>query len=297
MTDADGERLARELFLRAALPGLAGDSATRLAEVLRPVEAATDEVILRQGEPPEYFYFVVDGEIVMEAEGLKPWIFGPRSIVGVIDAIMGRKRPRAGRATRPSQLLMARSSDWFELLEDDPRLSRGSSLGLARQIHEQWLRVGAPPPQGTLQPPAGPLPVYEKLLVLRDSALLSSAGLQATASLAVIATEIRLGTGETLFQLGAEVDTLHIVAYGAIELTRHDTSFRVIHGSGDLVGGPAALARALAQYEARALMPSLVLKISDDDYYDQAEAHPDLIRAALAYLVRTRERFLDRASG
>ncbi len=293
MTTSDGEQLARELFLRGSLPGLTGDSATRLAEVLRPVQARAGDVLLRAGEPADEFYFVVDGEVAMEAEGASPWLFGPRSIVGIIDAIIGRRRARSARATRRTRLLLARSSAWFELMDDDPRLARGATMALARQIHEQWLRVTQPTSAGMLAPPAGPLPFYEKLLVLRDSALLSSAGLQASASLAMIASEVRLERGEVLFAPGTELDTLYFVAYGAVELTRAEPPFRTVHGSSELVGGPAALARALSHYEARALAPSVVLRISDEDYHDQAEAHPDLTRAALAYLVRTRERFLE----
>jgi CRP-like cAMP-binding protein len=292
MSDAE-EQLARELFLRASLPGLTGDSATRLAEVLRPVTARPGELLLRAGEAPDHFYFLIDGEVAMEAEGKKPWLFGPRSIVGIIDAIIGRKRSRAARATRDSRLLDARSVDWFELLDDDPRLARGATLGLARQIHEQWAHLPGQSSSPALLPPVGELPFYEKLLVLRDSSLLSNAGLQATASLAMIATEIRLEAEEMLFRAGSELDTLYIVAYGAVELVRAEPAVRVVHGSSELLGGPAALARALSFYEARALAPSVVLRISDDDYHDQAEAHPELTRAALAYLVRTREHFLE----
>jgi hypothetical protein len=60
-----------------------------------------------------------------------------------------------------------------------------------------------------------------------------------------------------------------------------------------LIGGPPALARELAPYRARCLVPSVLLRISAEDYYDQAETHPELIRAALAYLLSEREALLE----
>jgi CRP-like cAMP-binding protein len=287
--------LSRELFLRSVLPGLTGDSTGRLIELLEAREVRAGTVLFEAGDASARFYFVVSGELVMEHPEKPVWRFGPRSIVGIIDATLDRPHTRRARASEHSSLLVARTSAWFDLLEDDPGLSSGTTVSLARQIHSQWLAFGpnlGQPPANDSPPPTGPLELYEKLLALRDSQLLRTAGLQATASLAEVADEQRLEAGETLFDVGSDASTLYLLVHGAVELSRQDPPLTVIHGPGSLIGGPPALARALGEYSARALTPSVVLRISDEDYYDQAETHPELIRAALAYLLSAREALL-----
>jgi CRP-like cAMP-binding protein len=288
--------LSRELFLRAALPGLSGDVTARLVEMLEPREVSAGTVLFEAGDAPTRYYFVISGEIVMDHPEQPEWRFGPRSIVGVIDATLDRPHVRRARASRDSSLLVARASTWFDLLEDDPQLATGTTLSLARQIHTQWLALGPKLGEPNLDeppPPPAPLALYERLLALRDTQLLRSAGLQATASLAEVADELRFAAGELLFDKGGGGNTLYLLVHGAVELSREMPTLSVFHNAGSVIGGPPALARALSEYRARALTPSLVLRISDEDYYDQAEAHPELIRAALAYLLTAREALLN----
>lgn len=288
--------LSRELFLRAALPGLSGDATARLIEMLEPREVSAGSVLFEAGDAPTRYYFVVSGELVMDHPAQAEWRFGPRSIVGIIDATIDRPHVRRARAARDSSLLVARSSTWFDLLEDDPQLASGTTLSLARQIHSQWLSMGPRLGEPKLDEPplpVSPLALYERLLALRDAQLLRSAGLQATASLAEVADELRFAAGETVFAKGSGGNPLYLLVHGAVELSREQPTLSVYHGPGSVIGGPPALARTLSDYSARALTPCLVLRISDEDYYDQAEAHPELIRAALAYLLTVREAFLN----
>lgn len=285
--------LTRELFLRSALPDLTSDAAARLIELLEPLEAPAGTLLFQAGDASTRFYFVSAGEVVMESADQPELRFGPRSIVGIIDATLDRPHRRSARATRDSSLLVARSSAWFDLMEDDPQLSSGTTVSLARQVHAQWLERGglneavsdAPPP------PATPLELYEKLLALRDAQLLRAAGLQATASLAEVAEELRLEAGEALFEEGG-ANRLYLLVHGAVEISRRAPPLTATHRAGSLIGGPAALAHELPDYSARALTAAVVLRISDDDYYDQAETHPELVRSALAYLLGVREALL-----
>jgi CRP-like cAMP-binding protein len=66
----------------------------------------------------------------------------------------------------------------------------------------------------------------------------------------------------------------------------------VQHGPGDLVGAAAALCHALPAYAARAVGETVVLRISEQDFYDQAEEHARLTRGTLVYLVSELEPLL-----
>ncbi len=79
---------------------------------------------------------------------------------------------------------------------------------------------------------------------------------------------------------------------GSIDLTAVG-DFRYHHRRGDLIGAAAAFCHALPGYAARATSDALVLRIAEQDFYDQAEEHPHLTRGTLKYLVSELEPLLE----
>jgi CRP-like cAMP-binding protein len=114
--------------------------------------------------------------------------------------------------------------------------------------------------------------------------------MQAIASLAAVAEPVHLQRGQQLFDIGGHDESLYFVVRGNIELSAPD--FRYEHTRGDVVGGAAAFCHALPGYAARALGDSLVLRVSEQDFYDQAEEHGRLTRGTLKYLVSELEQLL-----
>jgi CRP-like cAMP-binding protein len=92
-----------------------------------------------------------------------------------------------------------------------------------------------------------------------------------------------LKESQSLFETGNDGESFFVVASGLIELS-HTSGRHFTHDTGDLVGGPAAFCNALPSYAARALSDSIVLRIPQQDFYDQAEEHGRLLRGILAYL-------------
>jgi CRP-like cAMP-binding protein len=292
---SDSERLERELFVRATLPVLPGDVAARMSEWLTPFSAARGTRLFSEGESPDEIYFVVEGEVVLERSAETPWVFGPNSIVGVMDAVLRRPRARSARVSQNSRFYRVRSKVWLELLEEDASLARGAIINVARPVHELWLSVAHAPGHrivSSIPPPTGQPLLHEKILTLQDTPLLKVAGAQAIASLAQAAVEIPLSDAELLFDVDGSEDTLYVVMYGIIDLSRAQPALHARYGAGEVVATTAALARELGPYRAQSRGKSLILRIREEDYYDQAEAHPDLIRAALAYLMAERERLV-----
>lgn len=287
--------LKRELVVRATLPAMQGDAASRLAEALMPLEVPAGAWLFRAGEPPDQLFFVVDGELVLELPGHPPWTFGPRSVVGIIDLMLERPHRRGCRATRPTQLLAAPSSAWFDLIDDD--MARSAIRDFGRQVHAQFeeFRAEVPPaPLLQVEPLPHPLPLYEKMLVLRETPLFRQAGTQALASLAQIAEELEFEAGAPIFEPNEVSSTLYVVVEGLVELV-HEVGGSDRCGPLTVLGAVAALAGELCRYSAVAAERTVLLRIRDDDYYDQAEEHPELTRAALAYLGAERERLLELA--
>ncbi len=294
MSADDTTRLKREILLRSMFPSMPAAAHVRFIELLEDVEAEEGELIFDVGEPPDRFYFLLEGRVLMERLGQRPWEFAPLAVVGVIDAVLERPRTRSGRALLRSRFLSIRTSDWFDMLEDNGQIARAAIRNFATQLHGRWrelaprLRRSEPPP-----PPGAPLDLqtYEKILVLRRASFLRSAGMQAIASLATVAETVQLTSGQTLFEQGSSEDNLYIVARGVIELSA-DADFRLPQGAGELIGGPAALCRALPDYVARAVGDCVVLRITEQDFYDHAEEHARLTRGTLAFLVSELEPLL-----
>jgi CRP-like cAMP-binding protein len=287
MTIADAARLKREILLRSMFPSMPAAAHVRFVELLEDVEIEAGEQLFDIGDRPDRFLFLVEGRVVMERPGYKPWEFVPLAVVGVIDAILERSRTRSCLALERSRFLSIRMSDWFDMLEDNAQIARAAIRNFATQLHGRW-RVLAPRLRPLSEPPPGAalgsLETYDKILALRRAPFLRSAGMQAIASLATVAEAVSLKRGQALFEAGAAPESLYIVARGSLELTSA-SDFRLQQTAGDLVGGAAALCRALSSYAARALSDTLVLRISEQDFYDQAEEHARLTRGTLAYLV------------
>jgi CRP-like cAMP-binding protein len=120
--------------------------------------------------------------------------------------------------------------------------------------------------------------------------------MQAIASLASVAEAVVLARGQHLFEQGASIEHFYIVVRGILQLSSGQ-DFNLDQVPGDLVGGAAALCRALSDYEAKASTDALVLRIAEQDFYDQAEEHARLTRGTLAYLVGELEPLLQLDDG
>ena len=295
MTVADSERLKREILLRTMFPSMPVAAHVRFIELLDEITVPPGEMLFNQGDAPDRFLFLIEGRVTMERDMSRAWEFVPLAVVGVIDAVLERARTRSCRTLEPSRFLSLKMTDWFDMLEDNGQVARAAIRNFAMQLHGRWRKLAPRLPRPSDAPPSmvpPSLETYDKILVLRRAASLRSAGMQAIASLATVAEPVTLRQGETLFERGAQADNLYFVVRGAIELTA-DEGFRYLHPRGDLVGGPAAFCHALPEYRARATTETVLLRVSEQDFYDQAEEHGRLTRGTLKYLVSELEPLLE----
>ena len=286
MSALDSQRVKRELLLRSLFPSMPAAAHVRLIELLEDVDFAAGELAFAKGDRPDHFIFLTEGRVVLEAEGLSSLEFSGFAAVGVIDAVLDRPRQRACRALEPSKALLIRSADWFDLLEDNAEIARAAIKNFATQLHALWQELSPRLPRHS-DPPPGIVPssldTYDKILALRQASFLRRAGMQAIASLAAVAETELLHAAQPLFEVGNLGEDFFVVASGLIELS-HGSGLRFTHDAGDVVGGPAAFCNALPTYGAVATVPSVVLRIPQQEFYDQAEEHGRLLRGTLAFL-------------
>lgn len=286
MSVTDSQRVKRELLLRSLFPLMPAAAHVRLIELLEDVELEAGTHAFKVGDLPDHFLFLIEGRVALESESMRSIEFSGVSVVGVVDAILDRPRQRACRALEACKAMRIRSADWFDLLEDNAEVARAGIRNFASQLHRLWQDLAPRLPRHS-EPPPGIVPSalenYDKILALRQASFLRRAGMQAIAGLATIAETEVLQAGEALFQVGNSGEDFFVVAAGLLELS-NGSGFYFTHDAGDVVGGPAAFCNALPNYAATAMGPAVVLRIPQQEFYDQAEEHGRLLRGTLAYL-------------
>ncbi|HEY3255391.1 MAG TPA: cyclic nucleotide-binding domain-containing protein [Polyangiaceae bacterium] len=287
MTVTDNQRVKRELLLRSLFPTMPAAAHVRFIELLEDLDLAAGDLAFAVGDPPDHFLFLTEGRVALEGEGMQSIEFSGFSVVGVIDAILERPRLRACRALEASKALRIRSADWFDLLEDNAEIARAAIKNFATQLHSLWQELAPRLLLRRSEPPPGIVPSalenYDKILALRQASFLRRAGMQAIATLAAVAETEALAAGQSLFEVGNSGEDFFVVAAGLIELS-HGSGLHFTHDAGDVVGGPAAFCNALPSYAAAAAVTSIVLRIPQQEFYDQAEEHGRLLRGTLTWL-------------
>jgi CRP/FNR family cyclic AMP-dependent transcriptional regulator len=271
-------RIAREVFLGSLLPAAHSESMAwgrATAKRMKDVYVRAGDVVYRQGDTAEDYFFVVSGEVRLVAEGKPAWTFGPRSVIGNLDVLIERPRSRTAIANTDAMLLRLRGEDWLEVLEDNFELTRVIVDSIARTIHALRTKLG---PSGGFDEPAGdrrsafpnrPLNVIERILVLREVAPIAGAGIQTLVSLSEHAEEIRTRQGEILFDRGGR-EHVYVVAHGEIELACEDPPMHARFGAAMVVGDfPAP--HDSASCVARSVTNGVILRFHNEDFFDVME--------------------------
>ncbi len=295
--------LQREMFLRVV--GLARPPvavAHALAQTSTDAYFEPGAIIFERGDQPDGVYFIFEGDVTLEAPDEEPWTFGRGAVVGVLDVNLERPRARTAVAQTMVHALFVQAEDFLEVLEDNFEFAIGSRAAVAADLHQ--FVVGLAPSGGFDEPaPQDDLDVVPemnaiaKLVVLRSTKVFSRASVQALASLAVVAENIELRAGESLFEAGADPDAVYVVGWGIVELVRsQEPVVRARFGPSDLIGGVTSFGGTLVDYAARAIAPSMVLRIAIADLDDVAEDHYDLTRSITQANAIERERLMTLAA-
>ena len=125
------QELRRRDFLRtwdlvAGVPFFAKCGAPLIAEVarlLRPRDYPPGAVIMRQGEPGDCMYFVVDGEVEIRLPGEAVYL-GSSQFFGELALLTGEPRTATVVAARASTLLALDIVDFHELMARQPEMAR-----------------------------------------------------------------------------------------------------------------------------------------------------------------------------
>lgn len=292
------ERIEREIFTRSLFPVRMSDSsATALAGAMKHVDFAEGETIYRHGNAATTVYFIVSGDVELQAEGEASWNFGERAVVGILDAVLERAYSRTAVASVPVRALALSAEAYFEILEDSfedtCRMLRTVSEGLHElglAIGPERLFVNSDVNQACVTPGNRPLHTVERMMVIRDAPGLRDAPVQAIVSLAERAHDQRWAVGDVLFEQGAPVGSYWFVVDGELELLRDGQPTGVVFGPSTIIGGFSVFAYDTQYYGARVRTAGATLRVEVEDFMDAMEDHFDLANAQFRYLTHERIR-------
>jgi len=131
--------IERVLFLKSAdiFSAIAGEDLIPVESVAEEVSFQVGETFIRQGEPGDCLYVVVDGEASVEARGVgQVAVHGPRSVLGEMAILSGR--PRSADCTAITDIIALRvdRNDFLDLLAERPPLALGVIKVLTQRLEE-----------------------------------------------------------------------------------------------------------------------------------------------------------------
>ncbi|MEZ4222893.1 MAG: cyclic nucleotide-binding domain-containing protein [Polyangiaceae bacterium] len=288
-------RVHRSIFVRSLFGSAdAAIGLQRIEAMMHPVEFAAGTTIYRRDEASDYLYFILEGSVALDAPGEPRWVFGPRDGFGFLDAMRDRPHARTAHALSDVTALAFSVEDWIDALEDHSGLGRGAILEHAKSVRS---KIAALSPDGGFArqstmicsvEPGDAVGLVERIVMLGDAPCFERAGIQALASLAQIARLIPASPGQLLLEAGAAPTGLYLVGAGVVVAERHEPELSARFGPGSLAMGLSFLGEAAADVTLRSECDSLVLSIREDDFFDVAEDHFDLMRAVFSYMAGER---------
>lgn len=296
--DRPAPLLEREMFFRSNPLIKPSDAVARaFAQAATDVYKEPGAILFRRGDEPDGMYFILDGEVTLEAPDEEPWHFENGAVVGVLDVSLARTRARTATVRKRLHAMFIHGQDFLEVLEDNFDYAIASRSAIAEDLNKLLLELA---PSGGFEEVAAQdevdLPemnAVARLVVLRSAASFARASVQGLASVASVADSIELEADQVLFEAGGAGGFVYVVACGIVEITRVTAPVvRARCGPSQLVGGPASFGGMLSEYTARATTRALVVRVALTDLDDVAEDHYDLTRSMIHGLASERERLM-----
>lgn len=270
---------------------------SQFAARMHDLEVKKNELIFTRGAPAHAVYFVVDGEVALEAPDAEPWIFGRGALIGIADAVLERPRARTARARSRAHLVWVEYEDYTDILEDNYEFSKTLLERTMATIHQGALAL-APDDVFAKEDLRGtdPIPVrwgkdvdeMRRLLALRDVRALATAPVQPLVTLAKNAAVEHWSAGEVVFEPGRPADSLRVLAGGEVEVSHPE--YRAVFEPGSILGAHAAIGFSRHPHRATALTDATTLAIAKEDVYDVMEDHFGLARRLFGWLALQNER-------
>lgn len=108
-----------------------------VARIMEEVELATGESLIREGEPGDCLYIVVEGELRAHSQGRTLMILTPGKIVGELALLDPEPRSASVDAVSDALLFRIDKEPFDEVMADRPEIALGVIRSLVRRVRQQ----------------------------------------------------------------------------------------------------------------------------------------------------------------
>lgn len=267
----------------------------------RPVRAG--EVLLREGQPVDAIYLVVEGTVRVHRGGRAFRTFGPRDAVGVFGLLAGADGGVEAVAGRDGLTLELPGRVLFDVFDDHFVIFDHVLRAVARVVRAERRSIdgdaGYEQPRlaaGAGELPSRPLNFAERMLVLRQSVPFAEASLMGLSQMARRATEVQIPPGRRLWSAGDPTGSALLLRTGVVAAeTATGQAFRF--GPGDGIGIMDVFAGEPRWYEATTETAVAAIEIGTEVLADVLEDHTAMARSCLALLANQALALFERRAG
>ncbi len=303
--DVPSDNAERQLFVRSFFSTNPPVRVTQeFASKMQYFNAYAGNILFERETPPDTIFFVLEGEVRLEAPGQEPWGFEKHSMIGILDAILSRPHARTLVAVTDIRGLVIKTGDYFDIMEENFTFNKDVTQLAYRGLHTTALQLA---PYGVFaslkeQSTTGFVPcirrkqglnAIERLMVLHNARVFHDPPVEALSNLANLSKEQRWNPKDIIFRQKDPASSLHIVADGSVRVSSPDPKVVATFGPGGLLGGHSAVGFEERLYDAEVLTPTVTLCIEKEDLYDVMEDHFGMIRSFGAFIAIERERVME----
>lgn len=263
-----------------------------LAQHMREYVVPRGTILHPAVEPQRAAYLVTDGRVRLQRDGRAAGTVEAPGALGLIHLLAGQPPQATAIAETDVSTLVIEEAALLDVLEEHFSVVLHIQGVLGREIAalQEELSCYAPPRSDAAaqKPPAASeaFNLINCLLWLQRAPELRDLGVAVLAALLRDHRPLRYAAGDELFAAGAEASSFLVVVSGSVTGTPSSAQGRFRARPGDVLGRDAALAGLPYQYTAVAETPATAIGIAAQVFWDVAEDHFHVSRAALAMTAR-----------
>jgi len=126
------------LFLKGTplFSRLPGEDLAPLARVAEMIHFSEGEFVFKEGDPGDYFYVLINGEVLLESQETELRRICPPGMIGELAVLDRGSQSCSARALQPSDLLRLGSEEFFEVLHEQTEIAEALIRILAGEVRE-----------------------------------------------------------------------------------------------------------------------------------------------------------------
>ena len=115
---------------------LSGEDLAPLARVAEMIHFSEREVVFREGDSGDYFYVLINGEVLLESQDTELRRVSPPGMIGELAVLDRGAQSCSARVLKPSDLLRIGSEEFFEVLHEQNEIAEALIRILAGEVRE-----------------------------------------------------------------------------------------------------------------------------------------------------------------